>query len=102
MIFGLETQALNMWEDYDTAVITALDVPTLPPRPALCQLLKSTVQCCEADGTTLALSFLFLKKRHLFHEWQNSTFIISLFTSWFWRQGFIISQTGLNWLCSRG
>lgn len=68
MIFGLETQALNMWEDYDTAVTIALDVLTPPRRPALCQLLKSTVQCFETDGTTLALSFLFLKKKDLFHE----------------------------------
>lgn len=96
MIFGLEMQALNMREDYEAAATIASDVPTPPPTPALCQLLKSTVQCFEADGTTLALSFLLLKNVIYFMNDKNSTFIISLFTSWFWRQGFIISQSGLG------
>lgn len=102
MIFGLETQALNMREDYDTAVTIALDVPTPPSRPALCQLLKSPVQCCEADGTTLALSFLLLKNEIYFmnDKTQHLLFLSSPVGSG--DRVLLNFKLVLNWLCSRG
>lgn len=102
MIFGLETQALNLREDYDAAVTIASDVPTPPPTPALCQLLKSTVQCFEADGTTLALSSLLLKNEIYFMNDKTQHLLFLCSPAGSGDRVLLYPKLVLDWLCSRG